>query len=152
MMRIRAAILDQALEDVAAAPRRAVPPFVLQIGAMDGVGHDHLHPFIKTVRGRPSAQGSAAAAAARPVGGTRAVTGARGRRARGAGCLWSRFQTTLRSCGRTSRRLRPKARWRSPTSALPRPTGAAGCAASRPRPSRSRHVRLVRGEGRGVST
>ena len=53
MMRIRAAILDQALEDVAAAPRRAVPPFVLQIGAMDGVGHDHLHPFIKTVRGRP---------------------------------------------------------------------------------------------------
>ena len=49
LVRVRAPLLEHALETVeqAALERRdGTLPSLVQVGAMDGVGHDHLHPFI----------------------------------------------------------------------------------------------------------
>lgn len=47
LMRVRAPLLEDALERVeqAAQAQDSAPTFV-QVGAMDGVGHDHMVPFI----------------------------------------------------------------------------------------------------------
>eukprot|EP00802_Teleaulax_amphioxeia_P005576 Tamp_05580.p1 GENE.Tamp_05580~~Tamp_05580.p1 ORF type:complete len:455 (+),score=100.04 Tamp_05580:199-1365(+) len=51
LMRVRSPLLLDALERVQeAAQRRGVAPTFVQVGAMDGVGHDHLHPFISSGR------------------------------------------------------------------------------------------------------
>ena len=47
LVRMRAPLLEHALERVASvAGREHRVPFALQVGAMDGVEHDHLYPFL----------------------------------------------------------------------------------------------------------
>eukprot|EP00960_Hanusia_phi_P055415 762961-Hanusia_phi.AAC.11 len=47
LLRMRAPLLEHALEQVASvADKEGRVPFALQVGAMDGVEHDHLYPFL----------------------------------------------------------------------------------------------------------
>ena len=47
LVRVRAPLLENALEQVErAAEERGGPARFVQVGAMDGIGHDHMFPFI----------------------------------------------------------------------------------------------------------